>query len=110
MYPLHVSSVLNHVIVVTKLLNTSLWRSRLAHMSLKVMEMLSRLGYLPLLNFSYFFVCEHCIYGKHARSAHKRNLNKKKSEPLDLVHSDMCGPMPVQLMGGHPISLCSLMM
>ena len=80
-------------------------------MSLKGMEMLSRLGYLSVLNFSYFFVCEHCIYGKHACSTHKRNLNKKKSEPLDLVHSDMCGPMLVRSMGGgHPISLHSLMM
>ena len=79
-------------------------------MSLKGMEMLSRLGYLPVLNFSDFSVCEHCIYGKHARSAHKRNLNKKKTEPLDLVHSDVYGPMPVQSIGGHPISLRSLMM
>ena len=69
-------------------------------MSLKGMEMLSRLGYLPVLNFLDFFVCEHCIYGKHAHSTHKRNLNKKKSEPLHLVHSDMCGPMPVRSIGG----------
>ena len=69
-------------------------------MSLKGMEMLSRLGYLPVLNFSDFSICEHCICGKHAHSTHKRNLNKKKSEPLDLVHSDVCGPMPVQSMGG----------
>ena len=69
-------------------------------MFLKGMETLSRLGYLPVLNFSNFSICEHCIYGKHARSAHKRNLNKKKSEPLDLVHSDVCGPMPVWSIGG----------
>ena len=69
-------------------------------MSLKGMETLSRLGYLPVLNFSNFSVCEHCIYGKHARSAHKRLSNKKKSEPLDLVHSDVCGPMPVRSLGG----------
>ena len=79
-------------------------------MSLKGMEMLSCLGYLPALNFLDFSICEHCIYGKHARSAHKRNLNKKKSEPLDLVHSDVCGQMPVRSMGGHPISSHSLMM
>ena len=100
MYPLHVSSILNHVIVVAELPNTSLWHSRLAHMSLKGMEMLSRLGYLPVLNFLDFSICKHCIYGKHACLAHKRNLNKKKSEPLDLVHSEMCRPMPVRSMGG----------
>ena len=66
-------------------------------MSLKGMETLSRLGYLPVLNFSF---CEHCIYGKHARLAHKRLSNKKKSEPLDPVHSDVCGPMPVRSLGG----------
>ena len=90
----------NNVIYITKQPNTSLWHSRLAHMSLKGMEMLSHLGYLPALNFSDFSVCEHCIYGKHVYSTHKRNLNKKKSEPLDLVHSDVCGPMYVRSMGG----------
>ena len=69
-------------------------------MSLKGMEMLSHLGYLLVLNFSNFSICEHCIYGKHVCSTHKRNLNKKKSEPLDLVHSDVCGPMLVRSMGG----------
>ena len=69
-------------------------------MSLKGMETFSCLGYLPVLNFSNFSVCEHCIYCKHAHSTHKRLSNKKKSEPLDVVHSDVCGPMPVRSLGG----------
>ena len=51
LYPIHVSFVSNHVIVVTELPNASLWHGRLAHRSLKGMETLSRLGYLPVLNF-----------------------------------------------------------
>ena len=109
LYPIHVFFVHNHVIAMTELPNASLWHGRLAHMSLKGMKTLSCLGYLPVLNFSNVSVCEHCIYGKHARSAHKRLSNKKKSEPLDLVHSDVCGPMPVRSQGEHHIFSHSLM-
>ena len=59
LYPLHFSPILNHVIVATKLPNAYLWHSWLAHISLKGLEMLSHLGYLLVLNFSNFSVCEH---------------------------------------------------
>ena len=63
------------------------------------MKELSRLGYLPGFNFSNFSVCEHCLYGKQMHSPHKRG-SSRKSEPLQSVHSDVCGPMPMLSMGG----------
>ena len=44
-------------------------------------------------------MCEHCLYAKQAMNSHS-TINKKWSELLELVHSDMCGPMPAASMGG----------
>ena len=69
------------------------------HMSQNGMKVLSRFGYVLGFKFSDFFVCEHCLYGKQTQSPHKRG-SSRKSEPLALVHSDVCGPMPTLSMGG----------
>ncbi|MCO5555187.1 hypothetical protein L7F22_008730 [Adiantum nelumboides] len=62
------------------------------------METLSRCGYLPCLRYADFSHCEHCIYGKHTQTPHKRSLSLK-SDSLDLVHSDVC-EMPQLSLGG----------
>lgn len=72
---------------------------RLGHMSKKGMEKLSHLGYVHAFNFLDFDVREHCLYGKQTQSPHKRG-STHKSEPLLLVHSDVCGPMPTMCLGG----------
>ena len=63
------------------------------------MKVLSHFGYILGFNFFDFIVCEHCLYGKQTQSPHKKG-SSKKSEPLALVHSDVCGPMPTLSMGG----------
>jgi hypothetical protein len=46
-------------------------------------------------------VCEPCIQGKHTRAPFSRKSTSPPStEPLQLLHMDMCGPMPVALKGG----------
>ena len=44
-------------------------------------------------------LCEHCHYGKHVATSHP-TTTLRESSPLDLVHSDVCGPMPHQSLGG----------
>ena len=63
------------------------------------METLSHLGYLPDLCFSDFMFCEHCMYGKQMRMSRNISFDKER-QPLELVHSDMCGPMPMRSLGG----------
>ena len=96
---LHVFNVMNNVICVTKQPSFSLWHHWLGHMSQSGMEILSHFGYVSGFNFSYFSICEHCLYGKQTLSPNKGS-SSRKSEPLQLVHSDVCGPMPVMSMGG----------
>ena len=99
LYMLHVSNVKNNVIFVTEQPSVSLWHCRLGHMSHNGMRVLSCFGYVPGFYFSDFAICEHCLYGKQTQSPHKRG-STPKSEPLVLVHSDVCGPMPTLSMGG----------
>ena len=68
-------------------------------MSKARMQVLSWFGYILDLNFSDFLVCEHFLYGKQAVNSHSL-VSKKQCEPLELVHSDVCGPMPTVSLGG----------
>ena len=52
-----------------------------------------------MLDYFDFSLCEHCIYGKHTRLT-SWSLDKELGIPLDLVHSDLCGPMPIKSLGG----------
>jgi len=40
------------------------------------------------------------IYGKHTRSSFLVNKAWRASKCLELVHTDICGPMSVESMGG----------
>jgi transposase InsO family protein len=39
--------------------------------------------------------CESCIIGKHPRQAHPSSQSPPASRFLELIHSDVCGPIPV---------------
>ena len=77
---------------------SSLWHGRLGHLSKADIMHLSRAGYIPKLSFSDHQFCEHCQYGKQVAASHPKSA-PRESSPLDLVHSDVCGPMPHQSLG-----------
>ncbi|KNC33708.1 hypothetical protein FF38_10866, partial [Lucilia cuprina] len=45
------------------------------------------------------FFCEGCVMGKHHRLPFAESMNRAK-EVGELVHTDLCGPMPVKSFGG----------
>ena len=52
------------------------------------------------MDFDGFLVCESCLEGKIT----KRSFNakcRKAQELLELVHTDVCGPMSNQAKGGY---------
>ena len=60
------------------------------------------------MDFDGFPVCESCLEGKIT----KRPFNvkgKRALELLDLVHTDVYGPMSIQARGGYSILLLLLM-
>ena len=44
--------------------------------------------------------CETCVKGKHHRSQFKSNGATRAKEPLGLVHSDVCGKIGTESLGG----------
>ena len=44
--------------------------------------------------------CEHCLAGKLNRVSFKSYPTSIKTELLELVHSDLCGPMKTKTLGG----------
>lgn len=45
-------------------------------------------------------VCEGCVMGKQHRSEYPKGVAQRATEPFELVHSDVCGPMSVNSIGG----------
>ncbi|KAM2252992.1 hypothetical protein ACFX1S_007433 [Malus domestica] len=40
-------------------------------------------------------VCQGCVLGKHHREPFSKEITWRTQEPLELIHSDVCGPMKV---------------
>ncbi|KAI5314901.1 hypothetical protein L3X38_044077 [Prunus dulcis] len=46
-------------------------------------------------------VCEGCVLGKQSREAFPREAISRASTPLELIHSDICGPMQTVTKAGN---------
>ncbi|KAF8405032.1 hypothetical protein HHK36_009928 [Tetracentron sinense] len=76
-----------------------LWHRRLGHLSKKRLESLVKSEVLEPLDFSDFETYIDCIKGKMTKS---RNLDVVRSTGLlDLIHTDICGPLPTASRGGQ---------
>ena len=58
-----------------------------------------RKGYLTPFNFESYPTCESCLLGKMTESPFSVH-GERAADLLGLVHTDVCGPMSTQAMGG----------
>ena len=78
-----------------------LWHQRLGHIGEKGLQSLqgkSMAEGMSKCNFDFDF-CEHCLYGKHNRVKFPSGATRAKGI-LELIHSDVFGPVPVPSLGG----------
>ena len=78
-----------------------LWHLRyghLNHLSLKLLTSHQMVHGLPKVD-ECKQVCEGCALGKHHRSSFPRFKSWRASYPIQLVHSNICGPMQTKSMG-----------
>src|ERR1700722_9810139 len=54
---------------------------------------------IPELQSTHEGICKGCALGKNIKKPFPSSSNRSK-EILDLIHSDVCGPMPVKSLGG----------
>ena len=78
---------------------THLWHLRLGHINLRRIQRLVKDGPLGSLQLETFPVCESCLEGKMTKRPFTDKGYRAK-EVLELVHSDLCGPMNIQARGG----------
>ena len=99
LYPLGVTMVpsqaLSSVSQTTSELETLRWHYRLGHPHVRVITTMQRRNLATGLHFrpSPIAICEGCLYGKSAHQPFPRSTSRS-FYPLQLVHSDLCGPMP----------------
>ena len=84
-------------------ISKELWHQRYAHLSgisldmLQSKSMVNGLSYSPKKETS---ICEGCIYGKQHRLPFPKVSQRITKKPLELIHSDVCGPISVPTIGG----------
>ncbi|KAK8926157.1 hypothetical protein KSP39_PZI018485 [Platanthera zijinensis] len=80
--------------------STSLWHRRLAHISKKGLGCLAKKKLISDISDVHLERCDHCMAGKQNRVSFHSHTSTRKTEPLELVHTDVCGPLKVQTRGG----------
>ena len=78
---------------------TFLWHCRLGHISENRLRTLQKEGILEPFDFESYPTCESCLLGKMTRSPFSGH-GERAADLLGLVHTDVCGPMSTQAMGG----------
>ena len=54
-------------------------------------------------------LCERCLFGKQFRKSFPKEATSRAMAPLQLVHSDVCGPIKSSSFGKNNYFSCSLM-
>jgi hypothetical protein len=77
-----------------------LWHRRYAHINYQALSFLKKMVEgIPELQSTHKGICKGCALGKNIKKPFPSNNNRSK-EILDLIHSNVCGPMPVKSLGG----------
>jgi hypothetical protein len=70
--------------------STELWHRRLGHMSEKGLQVLTKKQLLPNIKGTSLMPCTHCLVRKQRRVSFHKSLQSRKTNILDLVHTDVC--------------------
>jgi hypothetical protein len=77
--------------------NAKFWHERLSHFN---MASLKELDGMNLKEVSLHQDCEGCIKNKHQITSFPKDRAMKASQLLEIVHTDVCGPMRITSHGG----------
>ena len=79
---------------------TYLWHCRLGHIGVKRMKKLHADGFLESLDFESLDTCEPCLMGKMTKNLFSGTM-ERESDLVEIIHTDVCGPMSVVACGGY---------
>ena len=81
--------------------NAWLWHLRFGHLNFGGLKLLSEkemVKGLPSISLPDQF-CEGCLLGKHFRKSFPREATTRARKPLELIHTDVCGPIDPHSLG-----------
>ncbi|KAF2306587.1 hypothetical protein GH714_019620 [Hevea brasiliensis] len=79
------------------------WHARYGHLNFNSLRKLSRRGMvkgLPSID-QVDKLCDGCLVGKQHRTSFPKKSEFRANKPLELVHSDLCGPITPTTCGAH---------
>ncbi len=103
---LHVLKIVadEHVHIAKEDSNLELWHYRFGHLGMhnvnKLMNDDMVEGMDSVNDGGKDSVCEGCVMGKQHRTEYPKGVAKRATEPFELVHNDVRGPMSVNSIGG----------
>ena len=77
-----------------------MWHCRLGHIGVKCMKKLHADGLLESLDYESFDACEPCLMGMMTKTPFSRTM-ERSTDLLEIIHTDVCGPMSVEPRGGY---------
>ena len=77
-----------------------LWHYRLGHINKNRINRLAQEGILYINDYELLPICEFCLFGKMTKSLFTEK-DERASEVLDLIYSDVCGPMNISAKRGY---------
>jgi hypothetical protein len=102
LYKLDVTSKAHHALISATMPTKILCHQRYGHINhpdLLLLQKNNMVEGLPMLK-NEKVSCDGCALGKMHRDEFPSNPDKKKRDVLDLVHTDVCGPMQTRSLGG----------
>ena len=85
-----------------------LWHKKLSHLNFKTMNSLVKrelVRGLPQMEFTQEGLCEACEKGKSKRASHRSKEMTSITDPLQLIHMDLFGPVNVMSLSGKRYAL-----
>jgi transposase InsO family protein len=94
--------IFQHCLVAKEVDSTWLWHYRYGHLNFNGLKTLYQKNMvIGLPNITHFNkVCEHCVVGKQHRKEFPQRSTWRAKKFLELVHSDLCGPINPSSNGG----------
>ena len=79
---------------------TYLWHCHLGHIGVKCMKKLHADGLLESLDYESFDTCEPCLMGKMTKTPFS-GTTERATDLLEIIHTDVCGPMNIEARGRY---------
>ncbi|KAI5336087.1 hypothetical protein L3X38_026221 [Prunus dulcis] len=96
-FPMKLHSRIHTAYKISVCHSTTMWHRRLGHLNMSSLKLLQAqemvVGLLEINAVKE--VCEGCVLGKQCRETFPRAATTRASTPLELIHSDICGPMQI---------------